>query len=179
MQPQPQSGSGTTRELASDAKHMGESALNRVHSEIDARKDGAASQARSVSSAMDRAAGNLDDGAPDWFRSALQKGAQQVQRFADSIEQKDSRQLFQEISDFARQSPGTFLAGCAAAGFAAARIAKAGSEATNPAGGMPSTGSAMGSSHNAPSSAGQQAYESSYPSGPQFNPGAATRGEFA
>ena len=179
MQPQPHSGSGTTRELASDAKHMGESALNRVHSEIDARKDGAASQARSVSSAMDRAAGNLDDGAPDWFKSALQKGAQQVQRFADTIERKDSRQLFQEISDFARQSPGTFLAGCAAAGFAAARIAKAGSEAPDPAGGMPSTGSAMGSSHNAPSSAGQQAYESSYPSGQQFNPGAATRGEFA
>jgi hypothetical protein len=179
MQPQPQSGSGTTRELASDAKHMGESALNRVHSEIDARKDGAASQARSVSSAMDRAAGNLDDGAPDWFKSALQKGAQQVQRFADTIERKDSRQLFQEISDFARQSPGTFLAGCAAAGFAAARIAKAGSEAPDPAGGMSSTGSAMGSSHGAPSSAGQQAYESSYPSGQQYNPGAATRGEFA
>ena len=180
MQPQSQSGSGTTQELASDAKHMGNRAINRVHSEIDARKDSAATQAKSVSSVMERAAGDLDEGAPDWLKSALQNGAQQVQRFADSVEQKDSRQLFRDISDFARNSPGTFLAGCAAAGFAAARIAKAGSEASStPTGGMQSGRGAMDSAHGAPSNTSQQAYEAPYPSGQQFNPGSPTRGEFA
>ena len=118
----------TASELRSDARQLGSTAANRVHSEIDSRKGKAADQAHSVSSAIDRAAGELDDGSPEWLRSAFRQGAQQVQRFADAIEQKDSRELMREVQDFARERPGTFLAACAAAGFAAARIFKAGGE---------------------------------------------------
>lgn len=126
MQPQSDTSGGATEELRSDAKQLASSAQDRVHSEIDSRKGSAATQAKSVSSAIDRAAGELDDDAPQWLQSAFRQGAQQVQRFADTLEQKDSRQLVDEVSNFARNSPGTFLAGCAAAGFAAARIFKAG-----------------------------------------------------
>ena len=139
MQPQAEAPTGVGEELRSDARHVGASAVNRLHSEVDARKGAAASQAKSVSSAIDRAAGDLDDNAPDWLKSAFRQGAQQVQRFADALEQKDSRQLVGEVSDFARNSPGTFLAACAAAGFAAARLAKAGAEGS--AGGASPQGS--------------------------------------
>ena len=115
-------------ELRDDAKQLGSTAANRLHSEVDARKGTAADQAKSVSSALERTAGELDEGAPEWLKSAFRQGAQQIQRFADTIEQKDSRQILGEVQSFARERPGTFLAACAAAGFAAARILKAGSE---------------------------------------------------
>ena len=113
-------------EVRSDAQRLSNSASNRLHSEIDARKGTAAEQARSVSTAIDRASSELDQNAPQWLKSAFQQGAEQVQRFADTLEQKDSRQILSDIRDLARNNPGAFLAGCAALGFAAARVFKAG-----------------------------------------------------
>lgn len=119
---------GATSELRSDAKQLGSTAADRLHSEVDARKDTAVSQAQSVSSAMQRTAGDLGDDAPAWLKSTIQQGADQMQRFASAIEQKDSRELLNDVQSFARERPGTFLAACAAAGFAAARILKAGGQ---------------------------------------------------
>jgi len=130
MQPQSETTSPAVDELKDDAKQLGQSAINRVHSEVDARKGTAVTQAKSVSSAIERAADGLDESAPAWLKSAFQQGAKQVQRFADTIEQKDSRQLIEQVNSFARNSPGTFLAGFAVAGFAAARVLKAGAEST-------------------------------------------------
>ena len=125
---QPSEGGGTGSELVSDAKQLGNSAADRIHSEVDARKSGAVDQVRSVSTAIHNAAGDLDQNAPSWLKSAFQQGAQQVQRFADALDHKDSRQLVNEVRDFARERPAMFLGACAAAGFAAARIFKAGGE---------------------------------------------------
>ena len=128
QQPPSQNAGGAAGELRSDAQHMSSAAADRLHSEVDSRKHGAADQAKSVSSAIRRTAGELDDGTPAWIRSSLQRGAEQIQRFADTIEQKDSRQLVRDVETFARERPGAFLIGCAAAGFAAARVLKAGGE---------------------------------------------------
>ncbi|MDQ3483623.1 MAG: hypothetical protein M3448_09505 [Pseudomonadota bacterium] len=124
----PTSGSGTTDELRSDAKELGSSAKDRVQREIDARKGNAAEQAKSVSSAIERTADELDPDAPQWLKSAMQQGADQIQRFADTLEQKDSREIFNDVRTFARDNPATFLGACAAAGFAAARVFKAGGD---------------------------------------------------
>ena len=132
MQTQTDSVGGVGGELLSDAKDVGTKAVNRLHSEVDTRKGDAVTQVKSVSSAIEKTAGGLDDSAPTWLKSALEQGAQQVQKFADTLEQKDSRQLVKDVGDFARNSPGTFLAACAAAGFAAARIFKAGSSENQP-----------------------------------------------
>ena len=132
MEPQSDTIEGVGSELLSDAKDVGTSAVNRLHSEVDSRKGDAITQVKSVSSAIQTAAGELDPNAPTWLKSAFEQGAQQVQKFADSLEQKDSRQLVNDVSDFARGSPGTFLAACAAAGFAAARIFRAGSRENVP-----------------------------------------------
>ena len=129
QQPPSQSAGGAGSELRSDAQQIGSKAANRLHSEVDARKGTAATQAKSVSTALQRAAGDLDEGAPTWLKSAFQQGAEQVQRFADTLERKDSRQMLNEVQSFARERPALFLGACAAAGFAAARIFKAGGEA--------------------------------------------------
>ena len=128
QQPPSQSGGGAGSELRSDAQQLGNTAKNRIHSEVDARKSTAANQAKSVSSALDRTAENLDQDSPEWLKSTIRQGAQQIQRFADAIEQKDSRQLVSDVKSFARERPGMFLAACGAAGFAAARLFKAGGE---------------------------------------------------
>ena len=128
MQQPPNQDGGAGSELRSDARQLGSTAANRLHSEVDARKSTAVSQAHSMSSAIGQAADGLDESSPDWLKSAFRQGAQQIQRLADTIEQKDSRQLMSEAQDFARNNPGTFLAACAAVGFAAARVLKAGAE---------------------------------------------------
>lgn len=127
-QSQSESDGGALAELSSDAQQLGSSAADRVHAEVDARKGQAAEQVKSVSSAIDKTAGQLDQSSPEWLKTVFRQGAAQVQRFAETIEHKDSRELMREAQQFARNNPGTFLAACAAAGFAAARILKAGGE---------------------------------------------------
>ena len=128
MQQPPTGTGGAADELRSDAQQLTSKAADRIHSEVDARKGNAAEQARSVSSAIQTASGQLDESAPTWLKSAFQQGADQIQRFAETIEQKDSRQILNEVQNFARERPALFLGACAAAGFAAARIFKASGE---------------------------------------------------
>lgn len=119
-------------ELLSDASHVGSTAVDRLHSEVDARKGDAVAQAKSVTNAINQAASGLDLNAPTWLKSALESGAQQIQSLTQTIEGKDSRQLVEDVSQFARSSPMTFLGACAAAGFAAARVFKAGGQQDAP-----------------------------------------------
>jgi hypothetical protein len=129
-----QSASGGLREeLRSDAGTITQSAKERLGSEIDARKGAATTQAKSISSALDAAAGELND-SPEWLRSMLQQGAQTLQRFADTIEQKDGRELTRDVQRLARENPGTFFGACALAGFAAARVLKAGAGTSSTSG---------------------------------------------
>lgn len=128
MQQPTNPGGGATSELRADAKDLGSKAASRLHSEVDNRKGAAVSQAQSVSSAIEKTADSLDDSAPQWLKSAFQQGATKIQQFADTIDQKDSREILSEVQSFARERPGLFLGACAAAGFAAARIFKAGGE---------------------------------------------------
>jgi ElaB/YqjD/DUF883 family membrane-anchored ribosome-binding protein len=119
-------------ELITDAKSVGTSALNRLHDEVDTRKGDAAAHVKAVSSTIEQTANNLDDNTPAWIKSALGQGAMKVQQFADTLYSNDSRQLVQQVSTFAKNSPVTFLGACAAVGFAAARVFKAGGEQNVP-----------------------------------------------
>lgn len=128
MESSSQAGDGSLRdELRGDAETLTGTAKQKLHSELDSRKGPAVSQVKSVSSALEAAASELSD-SPNWLRSAVAQGAQALQRFGDSVEHKDSRELTREAQQIARANPGMFLAACAAAGFAGARILKAGAE---------------------------------------------------
>lgn len=128
-----QSSSGSSPigdELSGDANRLKQTAAKRVGEEADKRKDQATTVARSASSAISKAAEEMrnDDNTPSWLVSAFETTAQQVEQFASTIEDKGVGEIRRDVSDFARRSPGTFLAASAAAGFAAARILRAGSE---------------------------------------------------
>lgn len=167
MDPQATNAQGLGNELLSGAKDVGTSAVNRIHSEIDDRKGDAVNQVKSVSTAIKQVSDGLDQNAPSWLKSAVEQGAQQVQKFADTLEHTDSRELMSQVSSFARTSPGTFLAACAAVGFAGARIFKAGSSSNAP--------TQLGPVGDSPQSVSDQ-----YSQGGQspFSP-STSRGEFA
>jgi hypothetical protein len=163
METSPTTNGGELRdELRGDAQTLTDTAKQKLHSEADARKGAAATQAKSLSSALESAAGELSD-SPQWLRSLFQQGAQTLQRFADTIEQKDSRQLTRDIQQLARDNPGTFLAGCAAAGFAAARVVKAGAESAPDASPQGNAYSAGGTGFAQP--VGAQSREPAYEGG--------------
>ena len=124
-------GSSTVREeLSQDASRLTQTASTRVEQATDSRKEQATTAAHAVSSAIDKAASALrdDDKAPDWLTTAFEKTARQIEELARTVEGKDVSELRRGVTDFARQSPTAFLAASAAAGFAAARFLRAGSE---------------------------------------------------
>lgn len=118
-------GEGLGSELRQDARTIGDKAANRVMGEVDARKSDASQQARSVASALEKASGELED-SPHWLRSIFQSGSQTLQKLADTVEQKDAREIGRDVQRIARENPATFISTCALLGFAAARVMKAG-----------------------------------------------------
>lgn len=127
--PQPQS-SGVKEELRSDAKDIGQAARQRLDSKASEGKEQTTQAARSTSSALGKAAEELrqDEGTPDWLASAFEKSAREIDRFAGSLEGKDMQAIRRDVAGFARRSPVAFLAASAVAGFAAARVLRAGSD---------------------------------------------------
>jgi hypothetical protein len=123
-------GSTVREELSQDASHLADTATERARQEAETRKQQTTQTARSASSALDRAAEELeqDENAPSWLSSAFRQTASGIERLARSLEGRSPDQLAGDVTRFARQNPGAFLAASAAAGFAAARFLKAGAE---------------------------------------------------
>lgn len=117
-------------ELASDANRLKETAKDRARQEAEVRKGEAARAAKSASSALDKAAGELehDENAPRWLKSAFRQAAGGIDRLAQTAETRSADDLGREATRFAREHPGAFLAASAAAGFAAARFLRAGAD---------------------------------------------------
>lgn len=125
--PQPDS---IKSELASDVKTIGKAAQDRFTNKAGQGKDQATQAARSTSQALGKAVEELrnDEATPAWLTSAFEKSSRAIEQFAGSIEGKDVQTIGRDISGFARQSPMAFLAASAAAGFAAARVLRAGGD---------------------------------------------------
>jgi hypothetical protein len=126
----PQQPAGIKQELASDAKDIGKAAQERLGAKASEGKEQATQAARSTSTALNKAVEQLrqEDGVPDWLTSGIEKAAREIERFAGNLEGKDMQSLGREVTNFARRSPISFLAAAAIAGFAAARILRAGSD---------------------------------------------------
>lgn len=121
---------GVSGELAGDATRLKDTAKERALQAAESGKGQATQAAKSTSEALDKAADELrqDENAPDWLASAFKKTASGIESFASDIDQRSPEQLGRDVSRFARQNPTAFLAASAAAGFAAARFLRAGSQ---------------------------------------------------
>lgn len=144
---------GLGSELKQDAQKLGGVAGERLTKEAETHKGEIASQARSVSGALEKAAGELSgEDTPDWLRSSLRQGAETLQRLADTVERKNPGELVDDLNTLGREHPGAFLGACAVAGFAVARVFKAGmSGATGAQGGSTGYGGVAASPSATPS----------------------------
>lgn len=142
------SGSDLKSELKGDALRLKETATQQGELHAEQGKQKITSTAKSASSAIQTAAEELRNkgDAPEWLASSLTSVAKQVETLADSLQDKSPRDLVEQTTQFARQSPTAFLAASAAIGFAAARFLKAGREYQS--GGDTDTQSLYGSQGN-------------------------------
>ncbi|MEE4206188.1 MAG: hypothetical protein V2I39_07845 [Erythrobacter sp.] len=117
-------------ELREDASRLKDTAKHRAGEEAENRKGEAAKSARSASSAFRSAADELehDADAPDWLGSAMRQAARQIGRAADGLDNRGMDEISRDVSRFARANPMAFLGASAAAGFAAARMLRAGAQ---------------------------------------------------
>ena len=117
-------------EVSADANRLKDTATHRAKEEAEARKGQAAQTAQSASSALRGAADELeqDRNSPEWLSSAARQAAGGIERFAGEIQGRSADEIGRNVSRFARENPGTFLAASAAAGFAAARFFRAGAD---------------------------------------------------
>jgi hypothetical protein len=122
--------SGVGSELMQNAARLKDSVGARAKQEAESRMGDAVQVAGSASAALNSAAENLErnPNAPDWMASALQGVARQIDRLAGHVDGRNIDDLGREIAQFARSHPGAFLAASAAAGFAAARVLRAGAD---------------------------------------------------
>lgn len=126
--------SGLQDDLRNDARTLGSAARSRVADEVDGRKGTATRQVKSAASALQAAERELDDDSPEWLRAMLRSGSQSLQRMADQVESKSARELMDDVQHMARSNPVMFWGLCAAAGFAAVRVMKAGGISTHRSG---------------------------------------------
>lgn len=118
-----------TDRLKKDGVALKDKAIERLTSEADSRKEMVSKQLKSVSSALGAAESDLataDGEAPEWLKSGLRQVATTIEDLADRVQNKSSADLVGEVRSFAQNNPATFLMACAAVGFAAARVFKAG-----------------------------------------------------
>ena len=155
--------SSLKQELSGDAQRLKDTATQHVEQQAEAQKGMATSAALSTSSALEKAAETLrnDDNAPSWLSSAFETTAKEIGRFAGGLENKGVGDIRREVTDFARQSPTAFLAASAAAGFAAARFLRAGSEYQSHHQGN-NAGSGGATAYGAGATSGSQAPASSF-----------------
>lgn len=121
---------GLREELGQDTAHLGDTLKTRAMQEADARKGAAVGIAGSASGALGAAADDLRDNpeAPEWMAKGLQQLARQIDRLSGELQGRSIDDLTRDASRLARDNPGTFLAIAAAAGFAAARVLRAGAD---------------------------------------------------
>lgn len=114
-------------ELKHDADRLKGTVGTRAKEEAENLKGQAVHVAGSASTALNTAAEDLrsNPDVPDWMASALQQTARKIDNLANHVDGRSIDQLGRDASDFARRSPGTFVAASTAAGFAAARVLRA------------------------------------------------------
>ncbi len=125
---------GTANELKSELKDDGaklaDTAKQQATTIAQDNKGKATDTVKAAASAIDKAADDLqrNDDAPSWLSSAFKQAASSASDLASRVDDKEPRQIADEVSRFAKNSPTAFLAMSAMAGFAASRFLKAGAE---------------------------------------------------
>ena len=132
---------GVTRTAKENVSQLGEAAVSvassakgKVEGAVTERKSLGADYMESLAQATSRAANEFELELPQ-AAHYIRQAAEQIQGVADTVREKDVRQLVGEVQDFARRQPTLFFGGAVLLGFAALRFLKS----APPSGGAEST----------------------------------------
>jgi hypothetical protein len=115
-----------------EAKQLGSEAADQAKQVLTDARDQLRAKAAEESQRLGATIGDLgqqlrtmaDAGQPGLARDLVQQAAGQVQQMAQRMEQGGLERMLSDARRVARNRPGTFLLGAAAAGFVAARVAR-------------------------------------------------------
>ena len=117
----------TAKERVSDvsaaASQMAGEARDKVEAAATHQKSRGADYIGAIAGAMNRAAGEFESEVPQ-AAHYIRQASEQVSGFADTVRQRDVRELMGEVQDFARRQPTLFFGGAVLVGFAALRFLK-------------------------------------------------------
>jgi hypothetical protein len=117
----------TAKERASEvgaaASQMAGEAREKVEAAAAHQKSRGADYIGAIAGAMNRAAGEFENEVPQ-AAHYIRQASEQVNGFADTVRQRDVRELVGEVQDFARRQPTLFFGGAVLLGFAALRFLK-------------------------------------------------------
>jgi hypothetical protein len=114
-------------QLGDAAKDFATSAAGQVQDKmqqaVSQQKSAGADYIGSLAQAAERAAGEFDQAMPQAARY-IRQASEQIQSVADTVRERDMRDLVGEVETFARRQPGLFFGGAVILGFAALRFLK-------------------------------------------------------
>jgi methyl-accepting chemotaxis protein len=121
---------GVTRAVKDNAAQLGDAALDfansakdKVETAVTQRKSLSADYIGSIAQAAGRVANEFDHDLPQ-AAQYIRNASEQIQGVADTVRERDVRELIGEVEDFARRQPTLFFGGAVILGFAALRFLK-------------------------------------------------------
>ena len=119
------SGNGSEGARGFSAAEAAEKVRDRVESEVEGRKGDVAERVDRAADALRGAAGKLQ-GDEAWIAGIVERGADELASFADTLRTNDLRGLLSRAEEFARSQPVLFAGAAFALGFALTRAARVG-----------------------------------------------------
>lgn len=110
-------------QIADAAVDLATSAKGKVEDAVTQRKSLGADYIDSIAQATGRAAEEFEADLPQ-AASYIRQASEQIQSIAETVREKDVRELVGEVQDFARRQPTLFFGGAVVLGFAALRFVK-------------------------------------------------------
>jgi hypothetical protein len=110
-------------ELGTAAKELASDAAGKIQTAMNDQKSVGADYISNIAQAVHRAAGEFEGEVPQAARY-IRKAAGQLDTVANAVRERDVRELFNEVQQFARRQPTAFFSGAVILGFAAIRFFK-------------------------------------------------------
>jgi ElaB/YqjD/DUF883 family membrane-anchored ribosome-binding protein len=134
-------GGGVREQLTSQVQALRGQAGDRVREFADGGKTRASDALEELSRVVADTADSIDERLGGQYGEYARKASDAVSGFADTLRRTEVDELYANVREAVRKSPGIAIGVAAVIGFTLARLAKSGLEAAPPAGGGTGTGS--------------------------------------
>jgi len=147
-------GGGIREQLTGQVSALRDQAGDRVREFADGGKTRASDALEELSRIVADTADSIDERMGGQYGEYARKASDAVSGFADTLRRTDVDELYTNVREAVRKSPGIAIGVAAVVGFTLARLAKSGLDASQSAGGSAGTGSGGGTAGGAGGTAG-------------------------